>query len=77
MDAVLEGLADEAARVRERWVGRAPELALLAGPVVVLTVFALASGANVFVAVACVVAAAVGVWCPWRATTDDGNDEQP
>jgi hypothetical protein len=66
IDAVLAWLAEEAARVRERWTGRNAEVALICGAVAALAVAALMAGASLLIVLACVAVVFVGVWSPWR-----------
>ena len=75
VDTLLAWFGTEAARVRERWSGRNPEIALISGAVVALAVLSLAAGASVVVVLICMVLVALGVWSPWRdGSPPDGDD---
>jgi hypothetical protein len=66
IDGFADFLAAEALRTRQRWSGRNPEIALIAGAALVLFVIALGAGASL---VACFIVAAVlfaAIWAPWR-----------
>jgi hypothetical protein len=75
LDASLDWIAAEAARVRARWPGRNAEIALIAGAAVALSVVAMAAGTNFLVVLFCLAVIGAGVWCPWRsADPSDGED---
>jgi len=76
-DDILAWFGREAARVRARWHGRNPELALICGAGLVLTVLALAAGAPLVAVLICVAIIAAAVWSPWRSTTSPDEDSPP
>ncbi|HLB23762.1 MAG TPA: hypothetical protein VJP07_06685 [Dehalococcoidia bacterium] len=79
-DEVIASFGREAARVRARWRSRRqvqnlvvcdnPELALICGAGLVLTVLALAAGAPLAPVLICGAVIAAALWSPWRSTGD-------
>ena len=79
-DEVIASFGREAARVRARWHSRRqvqtlvvcdnPEIALITGAGLVLTVLALAAGAPLAPVLICVAIIAAALWSPWRSTGD-------
>jgi hypothetical protein len=66
LDAIVDWLSAQALRTRQRWSNRNPEIAMIGGGALVLTLLAIGSGASlmaIFLAV-CVICAAI--WAPWR-----------
>jgi hypothetical protein len=73
LDAALQWLSTEAARVRARWSGRNAEIAVICGAVAALAVVGLMAGAPVLVVLLCLAVVFVGVWSPWRNEPPDGE----
>jgi hypothetical protein len=73
-DELLAWFGREAARVRARWSHRNPEIALIGGAGVVLTVLALAAGAPVAPVLISVATIAAALWSPWRRANTTDND---
>jgi hypothetical protein len=65
-DEILAWFGREARRVRGRWAGRNPEIALIGGALVVLVGFAIKAGIDVVPLVVCVAVIVAAVWAPWR-----------
>lgn len=66
LDGIVDWLAVQALRTRKRWANRNPEIAMIGGGALVLTLLAIGAGASliaIFLAV-CVICAAI--WAPWR-----------
>jgi hypothetical protein len=66
MDAFADWCASEALKTRQRWAGRNPEIAVIAGAVLVMFLFAAGAGATlpgIFLPLVLIV---VAIWAPWR-----------
>jgi hypothetical protein len=66
IDRIADWVAEEGLRVRTRWAGRNPEIALIGGAAVFLFLLATISGAHFAAALLGLAVAAAGIWAPWR-----------
>ncbi len=73
-DEILAWSGREAARVRARWHNRNPEVALISGAGLVLTVLALAAGAPIAPVLICVTIILAALWSPRRGAKSPGEE---
>lgn len=66
LDRAVNWLSDQALRTRQRWAGRNPEIAVIAGTALVLAFVALAEGVSFWIFVVCLVLIFGAIWAPWR-----------
>jgi len=66
LDGFADWCADQALRTRVRWMNRNPEIALIGGCAIVLTLLALSAGASAFAVLLVVALMCVAIWAPWR-----------
>ena len=66
LDRAVNWLSEQALRTRERWAGRNPEIAVIAGTTLVLAFMALAEGVAFWIFVVCLALIFGAIWAPWR-----------
>lgn len=66
LDRGVNWLSEQALRTRERWAGRNPEIAVIAGTTLVLAFMALAEGVAFWIFVVCLALIFGAIWAPWR-----------
>lgn len=66
LDAFADWTVAQLHRTRQRWAGRNPEIAVLAGTTLALTIIALGTGAAVTVTLVAAAIATIAIWAPWR-----------
>lgn len=76
-DAAFDWIGAEAARVRQRWSGRNPEIAMISGAGIVLVVLSFIAGAAVVPVVICLAVIIAGLWAPWRRAAARAPEEPP
>ena len=69
LDGFADWCADEWGKIRERWVGRNLEVGVIGGSALIMLLFAVGAGANLFGVFAPMLAILVTIWAPWRKIT--------